>query len=41
VRLVTTTNAAENAAILAVNRRLGFEPAATATTASVPLATSA
>jgi mycothiol synthase len=40
VQLVTTTNAAENAAILAVNRRIGFEPAATATTASVSLATS-
>jgi mycothiol synthase len=35
VRLVTTTNAAENEAILAVNRHLGFEPAAVATTASL------
>jgi len=35
VRIVTTTNAAQNTAILAVNRRLGFEPAAFATTASV------
>jgi GNAT superfamily N-acetyltransferase len=38
VRLVTTTNAAENAAILALNRRLGFERAAVATTASLSLA---
>jgi mycothiol synthase len=37
VRLVTTTNAAENVAILAVNRRLGFEPTAFATTANVSL----
>jgi mycothiol synthase len=38
VRLVTTTNAAQNAPILALNRRLGFERAAVATTASVSLA---
>jgi GNAT superfamily N-acetyltransferase len=38
VRLVATTNAAENAAILALNRRLGFERAAIATTASLTLA---
>jgi GNAT superfamily N-acetyltransferase len=38
VRLVTTTNAADNAPILAANRRLGFEPVATGITASIPLA---
>jgi len=37
VRLVTTTNAAQNAPILALNARLGFERAAVATTASVSL----
>jgi mycothiol synthase len=38
VGLVTTTNAAENAAILALNRRLGFTQAAVSTTASLSLA---
>jgi hypothetical protein len=37
VELVTTTNAAENEAILALNRRLGFAEAAAATTASLAL----
>ncbi|HST18302.1 MAG TPA: GNAT family N-acetyltransferase [Gaiellaceae bacterium] len=37
VTLVTTTNAAENRAILSVNRRLGFREAARATTASLSL----
>ena len=37
VRLVTTTNAAGNEPILALNRRLGFERVAVATTASVAL----
>lgn len=37
VRLVTTTNAAGNEPILALNRRLGFERVAVATTASVSL----
>ena len=37
VQLVTTTNAAENEAILAVNRRLGFAQAAVSTTASLLL----
>jgi mycothiol synthase len=37
VELVTTTNASENEAILAVNRRLGFAQAAVATTASLAL----
>jgi len=38
VELVTTTNAAENVAILALNHRLGFERAAVAITASLALA---
>lgn len=37
VQFVTTTNAAENVPILAVNRRLGFAEAAISTTASVSL----
>ena len=37
VRHVTTTNAAGNEPILALNRRLGFERVAVATTASVSL----
>jgi CHASE2 domain-containing sensor protein len=36
--LVTTMNAAENVAIVALNRRLGFERAAVGTTASLSLA---
>jgi mycothiol synthase len=37
VELVTTTNAAENVGILALNHRLGFERATVATTASLVL----
>jgi hypothetical protein len=38
LELVTTTNAAENVVILALNHRLGFERAAVAITASLAVA---